>query len=272
MAEKQILVTNIQRFSLHDGPGIRTTVFLKGCALRCPWCSNPENQVSKVQKYVKDGTPGIYGEYYEEDELYREIVKDRSFYRGELSDYHITDPACLYRLPGGVTFSGGEALLQANELEPLLMRLQKEHIHIAVETCLFINPKLLKSVLAYIDLFYVDVKILNADRCRRILGGEISLFLENLQALLRESAPTVFRLPVIGGYTDSEENLNAVIELLREYRPLKVELLKEHNLGADKYRSLGLESPKLIGVSDAFLEFYREKIEKTGVVAEICRL
>lgn len=107
-----MLITNIQRFSLHDGPGIRTTIFLKGCSLRCPWCSNPENIKPYPEKYYKDGIEGIYGKNYTCDEVYNEIIKDRAFYDEN----------------GGVTFSGGEALLYVNELLPLLEKLKKERI------------------------------------------------------------------------------------------------------------------------------------------------
>ena len=79
MEEKNILLTNIQRFSLHDGPGIRTTVFLKGCSLRCPWCSNPENLKPHPEKYMKDGIDGIYGKYYSASELVKECLKDKNF-------------------------------------------------------------------------------------------------------------------------------------------------------------------------------------------------
>ena len=87
MSNKKIYVTNVQRFSLHDGPGIRTTVFLKGCSLRCPWCSNPENLIYEPQKYIKDGIYGIYGRQYEIEELYSEIVKDINFYDGKKVSY-----------------------------------------------------------------------------------------------------------------------------------------------------------------------------------------
>lgn len=110
--KEYMLITNIQRFSLHDGPGIRTTIFLKGCSLRCPWCSNPENIKPYPEKYYKDGIEGIYGKNYTCDEVYNEIIKDRAFYDEN----------------GGVTFSGGEALLYVNELLPLLEKLKKERI------------------------------------------------------------------------------------------------------------------------------------------------
>ena len=148
-----ILLTNIQRFSLHDGPGIRTTVFLKGCSLRCPWCSNPENLNPNPEKYVNNGLSGVYGREYNTDELYIEVVKDLAFYDGDWSSLELEE------MPGGVTFSGGECLLQMDRLEPLLERLKAEKIHTAVETCLFAPAYQLSIAIKYIDLFYVDIKI-----------------------------------------------------------------------------------------------------------------
>lgn len=138
--DDKILVTNIQRFSFHDGPGIRTTVFLKGCSLRCPWCANPENLIAQQQNYIKDDIEGIYGKYMTADELLMEVLKDKVFYGGKIeqSNWGITNSEQIEMLPGGVTFSGGECLLQINQLKPVLRKLNEQHIHTAVETCLFI--------------------------------------------------------------------------------------------------------------------------------------
>ena len=104
----KILITNVQRFSLHDGPGIRTTVFLKGCSLHCPWCANPENIDFVIEPYIKDDINTTIGQYVSCDELYELIMRDKVFYDG-----------------GGVTFSGGEALIQMDVLKPLLERLKE---------------------------------------------------------------------------------------------------------------------------------------------------
>ena len=125
----QILLTNIQRFSLHDGPGIRTTVFLKGCSLCCPWCSNPENLISTPQPYIKEGLEGTYGKYYTLDELTAECLKDQPFYEGKINNpslWSITDAELIEQLPGGVTFSGGEALLQMEALAPVCQALHNQ--------------------------------------------------------------------------------------------------------------------------------------------------
>lgn len=259
-----VFITNIQRFSLHDGPGIRTTVFCKGCALHCPWCSNPENISVSPEPYRKDGKDGIYGKWLSNQALYEELARDRLFY-GQID--------ANMGLPGGVTFSGGEPLLQFDRLEPLLHRLRAEGIHICVETCLFVPMDKLEIAIENVDLFYIDIKILDRERCKRILGGNLEQYLTNLDRVFSAKKPMVFRVPVIGGYTDGEDNIANVVKLINRYPPLKVELLKEHNLGGSKYKSLGRTPLKLDIVTDADMERYRQLVnEKTGVVTEICKV
>lgn len=278
----KILLTNIQRFSLHDGPGIRTTVFLKGCSLRCPWCSNPENLEPTPQPYVKDGRRGVYGEYYEPETLIKECLRDKAFYQGRIDDpafWSINSAAELDELPGGITFSGGEALLQIGSLIPVITALHKENIHIAVETCLFVQAYNLELALECIDLFYADVKILNPYYCKTVEHGDINLFLENLNRLMTwkdkrgRKKPIVVRIPVIGSYTDNKENRAAVKLLLRKYQEsiLKIELIKEHNLADSKYRSLNLEMT-YNGVSDELMEQYKNELEELGTLTEICKV
>lgn len=265
--ENRILITNIQRFSLHDGPGIRTTVFCKGCSLRCPWCANPENLEPHPEEYIKDGNPGKYGRYISCEELIEEAMKDELFYRQQGRG------AGLDALPGGVTFSGGEPLLQAARLEPVWRGLRDRDVHLCVETCLFVPSDMLVLALRYIDLFYVDIKVLDIERCKNIIHGDLKQYLTNVDILFSGNRKVVFRIPVIGTYTDDEKNREETISMLKEYKPLKVELIKEHNLGQSKYFSLGKEPLDLHTVTDAFMEQYKRDIEEvTGIPAEICRI
>ena len=288
--EKNILLTNIQRFSLHDGPGIRTTVFLKGCSIHCPWCSNPENLLHREQRYVKmdhNGKveeKGTYGKWYSPDELYSEVIKDKEFY----GSCNANSATYLDSLPGGVTFSGGECMLQMKELDPMLQRLNDEQIHTIVETSLFCSSVQLSIAIKHIDLFYVDIKVLNDDLCSSSLGGRIELYKNNLVTLLNSGKPVVFRLPVIGGYTDSEENRKAVVELIESKAKsysnlLKIEILKEHNLGTNKYQSLidggnEIMLPEYNGVSDELMGQYKIEIEEglriigSSIPVEICKI
>ena len=266
--DEKILVTNIQRFSLHDGPGIRTTVFLKGCSIHCPWCANPENIMSVLETFYKDGKEGVYGQWFTVNELYREVMKDWSFY-GQAS----TVSDAYKGMPGGVTFSGGEPLLQMAALEPLLKMLKESNVHLCAETALFVPKRLLEIAKQYIDLFYVDVKILNAVRCREVLGGDLEQYRVNVQVLFAADKSVVFRVPVIGGFTENAENRQAVIAWMKQYKPLKVELIKEHNLGRNKYLTLGKEPLILDIVTDELMEQYqRDIVSHVQVETEICKV
>lgn len=264
ISDKQVLLTNIQKFSLHDGPGIRTTFFLKGCSLCCPWCCNPEDIRHEVQIYKKDGAYGEYGRWYSSDELYDEAIKDKAFYE-----------QCGDEGYGGITFSGGECMLQMHALEPMLQRLKDENIHMAAETSLFCSSRQLSIAISNIDLFYVDIKILDREKCRKVLGGRIEIYKNNLKMLLESGKFVVFRIPVIGGYTDDVENRSNIISLVKEssqvYKNvIGIELMKEHNIGLSKYYSLieggnMVAVPQYNGVSDEMINCYKDDIQK-----EIC--
>lgn len=254
----KIQLTNIQRFSLHDGPGIRTTVFLKGCAIRCPWCSNPENLNPYSEKYVKDGKEGIYGKEYTADELFNEVMKDKNFYEPD----------------GGVTFSGGEALLQAEKILPVLKKVKEVGITTAVETCLFAPTEKLKLLIPYIDFFYVDMKIMDEEGCSEKIKGNLDIYKKNFKFLCSHKKITV-RIPVIGGYTDDEKNRKLIVGELKKYTDsiIKIEMLKEQDFGKSKYVSLGWKEPEFVGVSDKLMELYKKEIETVvDNPVEICKI
>lgn len=281
MKKECFLITNIQRFSLHDGPGIRTTVFLKGCSLHCPWCSNPENINSEPQEYEKDGITGLYGQYYSSEVLIKECLKDKSFYEGRLSQkqWNINSEEQIKDLPGGVTFSGGEPLLRMEALMPVISALHEEGVHVTAETCLFVPTHLLLLSLNYIDFFYCDIKILTEEKCTKIEGGNLELYLNNLDELMKwkdkhgRRKPVVFRIPAIGHYTDTEENRTAIKDLIKKYKEhiLKIELIKEHNLAESKYKSLGRRID-FHGVEDVEMEMYKSEISALGVPVEVCKI
>lgn len=253
--QQDILITNIQRFSLHDGPGIRTTVFLKGCSLRCPWCANPENICGHKEPYERDGKQGIYGEYINCDDLYDILVRDEIYYDG-----------------GGVTFSGGEPLLQINEMETLLKRLKERHIHICFETALFVDSDNVKKALRYADLLYVDVKFIEDEMCRKIIGGNVCVFTHNFQLLLESKKEFIVRIPIISNYTNYPQNIESIISFLRKNKIHCVELLREHHLGYSKYESLGKELPKLDGIDSETMEELRKKFMTYGIDASVCQV
>ena len=204
-----------------------------------------------------------------------ECLKDKAFYEGALTKeyWHIDNAKEIENLPGGVTFSGGEALLQMEALVPVCRLLREEGVHIAVETCLFIPPKLLQLAIENIDFFYCDIKILDEKKCKESELGDINLFRSNLGILLKNNKPVVIRVPVIGKQTDTPENRAAVKELLNKYKEkiLKIELIKEHNLGESKYKSLGMEM-SYHGVDNETMELYKNELSELGIPIEICKI
>lgn len=226
----KVRITDIQHFSLHDGPGIRTTVFLKGCNLKCPWCANPECISSKIE--------GKFGYDVDLEYLENEILKDEPF----------------YKTGGGTTFSGGEPLLQIKSLEPLLKSLKSKDINICFETALFVPNEYLVIADNYADEFIVDIKILNQGVCKDILGGDINQYLSNLKLL--DLNKTTFRIPV-NEFILNDQHL--ILELLNEFKPKKLEIFKLHNLAKRKYEILDKDFYHDI-VSDGQLDAFKDKL------------
>lgn len=208
----KVRITDIQHFSLHDGPGIRTTVFLKGCSLKCPWCANPECISSEIQ--------GEFGYDISLEELEKEILKDEPY----------------YKTGGGVTFSGGEPLLQIKSYEELLKSLKLKNINICFETALFVPNNYLEIANFYSDEFIVDIKMLSGENTRNVLNGNVNQYLDNLKSL--EMSKTTFRIPVTEFSLNDRE---LIFELLHEFQPKKLEIFKLHNLARRKYEILNRE-------------------------------
>lgn len=245
----KVLVTNIQRFSLHDGPGIRTTVFFKGCSLHCPWCCNPENISPVQQNYIKDGKKGIYGQYMSLQELYNEVMKDKIYYEDE----------------GGVTFSGGEPLLQAKKIINLWKKLHNEGIHQCIETSLACTANDLKLSLSYIDLYYVDVKLLVPKIAKKYLGLDLNIYKRNIDILLKNPKKVIFRIPFICNYTDTSDNKKEIVHFIKNNIPDSVEILKGHNLGESKYKTLNMDYKKIEIPQESDLKSFSDAINNLGI-------
>lgn len=251
-----VLVTNIQRFSLHDGPGIRTTVFLKGCGLHCPWCSNPENIHPVQEKYWIGDREGLYGKECTLSDIYAEVLKDRLFYEKD----------------GGVTFSGGEPLLFVKKIEPLLKRFKEEGLSVAVETSLFVPKEMLMLAFQYIDFFCIDIKILDEKKCRSILGGNISIFENNMELVKKMGVRTLFRVPLVVPYTANDENIQSIASYCQNNGISYLELIKGHNMAEKKYRSLNREMFYVPDMSDDALNKTIDLFSKQGVKTKLCRV
>ncbi len=253
------IIFDIQRSSVVDGPGIRTTVFLKGCNLRCKWCHNPESQSFKHQMmFYKDKCTGcgkckevcpnnlekcdfcgkcvlycphdarqICGKEYTADEVVKEVAKDKIFY--ETSG-------------GGVTFSGGECMIQLDFLEEVLRKCKENEIHTAVDTAGNVSWESFERILPYTDLFLYDVKCFSDELHKEGTAVSNKQILENLKKLSESfSGDIIIRIPVIPGFNDSMEELNKIADMLKSIRHTSVELMPYHRMGENKYTALDME-------------------------------
>jgi pyruvate formate lyase activating enzyme len=244
----KLLVGNIQRFCIHDGPGIRTAVFLKGCSIHCPWCANPENMEQNIQMSCLDGVT-TYGRWIEHEEIFKECLKDSDFYGTE----------------GGVTFSGGEPLLWAEKMIPLIDLLRSAHISLCVETSLFVPTDMLCRILFSLNHLIIDVKILDSIRCQDILGGNLDLFYQNLKTVEDSGVETTFRIPLIQGFTFTEDNLVALRCFMTDRMDAHFEIFKCHRLAEEKYAHLGLPPPPATHIDESRYKEFLADLQNRGI-------
>ncbi|OQY49918.1 MAG: choline TMA-lyase-activating enzyme [Desulfobacteraceae bacterium 4572_89] len=275
--ERKARIFNIQKYNMYDGPGVRTIVFFKGCPLHCQWCSNPESQqsgpqvlfkqdlcvscgacvpvcpvgihkispVSQVHEIVRDidctgcrkceeacpsSALSIVGESKTISELMDVIEEDRAFY--DVSG-------------GGVTLSGGEALMQPEAAANLLSVCKQRGIGTAVETCGYANPKALMKIAEFTDLFLFDLKHMDSDRHVELTGVRNESILNNLTALLNNRHQVKVRMPLLKSVNDCRQDIDTLMDFLAPFRNYKnfqgIDLLPYHKLGVNKYTQLGLE-------------------------------
>jgi pyruvate formate lyase activating enzyme len=259
-------IFNIQRFSVHDGPGVRTTVFLKGCPARCLWCHNPESQaaapelIRSPERCVKcgscvaicphalcpddidprrcagcelcagvcpTGARAIVGRTMTVAEVLADVERDRVFYEGSA---------------GGLTVSGGEPFAQSRFLHSLLSQAKQRGLATAVETCGAASRAALLAAAPLVDLFLYDLKTSDADRHREYIGLPLAPILANLSALAAVHSNIWIRIPIVPGYTDDETDLARTARIVAETRGIKrVHLLPYHATGTSKFARLGRE-------------------------------
>lgn len=291
-------IFNIQRFSVHDGPGIRTIIFFKGCPISCRWCANPESQSSRRQMmYTRRDCAGCrscekvcpnqaiqfteergvvidekkcrvcgtcveecipmalksVGEIVDSDEIVKEVLKDSAF----------------FRKGGGVTLSGGEALMQSKFAAEILKSLKALCIHTAVETCGYVDYRHIEAVRPYCDLFLYDIKETDTYKHREYTGVGNERIIENLLRLGQTEAKIWIRMPVIVGMNDDEKDISNIVLIAQQIRNLeRIELLPYHNLGVSKYEKLGKNytiSRDLNPPTQEYLYRLKEKIEEKFV-------
>ncbi|MBM4153211.1 MAG: glycyl-radical enzyme activating protein, partial [Kiritimatiellaceae bacterium] len=258
-------ISEIQRFSLHDGPGIRSTVFLKGCNMNCVWCHNPETILAKPHLQFFEskcigcgncapgtateaptftdsrGTVRVFrdnchakalvriGTEMSVDDVLADVLQDINFYRTS---------------GGGVTLSGGEVTIQPAFAAALLKRLQSEGIHTAIQTNLAAPWSVIESLLPYLDLVMFDIKHMNSATHKQWTGIGNETILENARRLNQTTVSQIARTPVIPGFNDTVHDIQQIAEFLSGFTSLALyELLNFNPLGADKYTSMGKTYP-----------------------------
>lgn len=231
------IIFDIKKFAIHDGPGIRTTIFLKGCPLTCWWCHNPESQSPKAEYMLKTKGKGktpaskgereLVGREITLNEIIREIEKDRIFYEES---------------GGGVTFSGGEPVTQFEFLNTVATKCKDLDIHTALDTSGYCAFKILNWLGKVIDLFLYDLKFIDNEIHTVYTGVSNEMILDNLTRLARLKHKIIIRIPVIPDITDTDKNIEQICEHLTSLREIKeIVLLPYMKMGEDKYRRLKRE-------------------------------
>lgn len=224
MAPLEAHICNIQKFSLHDGPGIRTVVFFKGCPLRCAWCANPESQEKALASLPAAEGFSLGGERKTLAQVLAACLQDKPFYEES---------------GGGVTLSGGEPLLWPEFALALLQALHGEGIHTALETTGFADPAVFQEVTNETDLLLFDMKHWDAARHKQGTGVDNSLPLANMKWAIAAGKEVLPRIPVIPGYNDSLEDAAGFCRRLAEVGAKRAQLLPFHQFGEKKYSLLG---------------------------------
>jgi pyruvate formate lyase activating enzyme len=265
---------DIQHFGVHDGPGIRTLVFFKGCPLRCAWCCNPESQSPDPRiRYIDFNCNGCYGclavcpkdaitpgskTTLEIDFLSCAACISKpclqacnhgaltltgySISSGKLIEIIKKDMAFYRNSGGGVTFTGGEPLAQTEFLAEILNECKKEGIHTAIETCGYGSHADLERIIPLTDLFLFDIKLIDPEKHRQYTGRSNQLILDNLAFLALTRQSIRVRFPLIPGITDTDENINDVILLMKKLGLTEIDLKPYHSLGVAKYSEFGISN------------------------------
>lgn len=221
MSEGRIF--NIAHFAVHDGPGIRTTVFFKGCPARCLWCCSPQSQNFEIE-YSKDKKK-IFGRVVSAKALFAEVYRDAPFWR---------------RSRGGVTLSGGEVMAQPEFAIEFLDICHRYGVHTAIESSLLVSHEISAMIVDKVDFVQFDMKAMDDGLHRELTGLSNKIALENAANILKSSKPALVRFPLIPGINDSEANIRAMGEFIESYRAsASVEILKYHRLGTGHYEELG---------------------------------
>jgi len=260
------IIFDIKRYAVHDGPGIRTTVFFKGCPLNCWWCHNPESISPEIQKYTRTVTfDGI--ELDVEDTVGREITAEA------LWDEISKDFAFYEESGGGVTFSGGEPFMQPAFLKEIAEICHERGVHVTIDTSGQTSKANLEALLPYTDLFLYDLKLMDDKRHKEFTGVSNVKILENLVFLKDRKKEVIIRFPVIPGYNDDEENIRSTMDFMAGINGSikEVHLLPYHNIADGKYQRFHIHSKlkKMKTLPEEALYPLKERFEDSGYAVKI---
>ena len=251
-------IFNIQRFSIHDGPGVRTIIFLKGCPLRCRWCCNPESQDWKPETIVTAGVAKTVGREVTVGEIMEEIKRDRVYYSRSGG--------------GGITLSGGECLWQPRFALALLQAAKELGISTAIETTGYADMDVIRSMLPYIDTVLMDIKHTDGAKHQAYTTKDNALILENARHIAKEAKELIIRTPVVPTFNDTPEEIRAIAEFAVSLGTVKeMHLLPYHRIGSDKYAGLGREYTMAhIRVPEkAHMQMLLDVVNQTGLRGQI---
>lgn len=221
-------IFDIQRYSIHDGLGIRTIVFLKGCVLRCRWCCNPESQEYGIQTMRVLGEDKVIGRDVTVEEVLEVVEKDRQYY---------------FRSGGGLTLSGGESLCQPEFATALLREAKRRGINTALESMGCAEYQVIEGILPYLDTYLLDIKHTNPEKHKEFTGKRNDLMLENARKIAASGQTRlIIRVPVIPGFNDTPEEIASIASFADKLQGVDtIHLLPYHRLGQDKYEGLSRE-------------------------------
>ena len=217
-------IFDIQRFSVHDGPGIRTIVFFKGCFLRCRWCCNPEGQEFSVQELTMNGKTKTVGQDISVEEVLDIVERDRAYYS---------------RSGGGLTVSGGECLGQIDFLRDLLRGAKERGINTAIESTGFADYSKIEQLIPYLDVYLMDIKHMDSEKHKLFTTQPNERILENAKKIAQNFKKLIIRTPIIPTFNDTVEEVRAIARYTKSIGVDEMHILPYHRLGRDKYYGLG---------------------------------
>jgi len=298
---KKGIIFDIKRYAIHDGPGIRTTVFFKGCPLRCLWCCNPEsykmspeiiyterrcihcgtcqmvcpNNAIKISKnkleIIRENCNGC-GICAIECPANALELSGKTYSVKELLAEVEKDSIFYHKSEGGITVSGGECTMQSKFLLSFLKKCKEKYFHVTLDTCGFVEWNIFKKIIEFVDLVLFDVKIINEEKHIKYTGKSNKLILENLNKLSKIGIPIIIRIPLIPGFNNSEKEISAIADIVSKLKDIQeVNILPYHRLGESKHTRLGNEykMKDIKPPNDACLEKAKSFFTSKGIKIKI---